>query len=110
MLKVREGMLAKSYYPGSTRLMAQSGGHQMRRFISVTMVGLLLAAIITGIAESHIHPGNSGSHTVLSILFITLTFIHIIINRKAFVRHFLGKTPKVRQIEQYGEKKIASVK
>jgi hypothetical protein len=97
MLKVREGILAKSYYSVSTSLMAQSGGHQMRRSISLTMVGLLLAAIITGIAESHVHPGSSGSHTVLSILFITLTFIHIIINRKALVRYFLGKTPKVGQ-------------
>jgi hypothetical protein len=96
MLKVREGMLAKSYYPASTSLLAQSGGHQMRQFTSITMVGLLLAAIITGIAESHIHPGSSASHTVLSILFITLTFIHIIINRKAFVRYFPGKTPNVR--------------
>ncbi|MBN1191285.1 MAG: hypothetical protein JXA46_16135 [Dehalococcoidales bacterium] len=66
----------------------------MRRYIPITMAGLFFAAIITGIAESHVHPDSSGSYTVLSILFVTLTFIHVMLNRKAFVRYFLDKTPK----------------
>ena len=59
----------------------------MRRVVGIAMAILFLATIVTGIAEGHVHPGNSGSHIVVAILFIASTITHIVINRKAFVRY-----------------------
>jgi len=69
----------------------------MRKVVCVTMAAFFFFTIITGIAESHIHPGHSGSHTVIAIIFIVSTLVHILINRKAFVRYFSSKTLKTGQ-------------
>jgi hypothetical protein len=59
----------------------------MRKAACLTMVVLFLLTVITGFAEDHVHPGESGIHTVFSILFIVSVFIHSAINRKAFFRY-----------------------
>jgi hypothetical protein len=69
----------------------------MRRFICISMMALFFLTIVTGFAESHVHPGQSGIHTVMAILFIASTMTHIIINRKAFVRHFVGSLKATNQ-------------
>lgn len=69
----------------------------MRKFVCISMLFLFLACIITGFAESHVHPGTSGIHTVLAILFVVSAFTHIAVNRKAFIRHFMGAPDKARQ-------------
>ncbi len=62
----------------------------MRRFICIAMIALFSMTIFTGFAEGHVHPGKSGIHTVLAILFVASTLAHVIINRKAFMRYFAG--------------------
>ncbi|POZ59390.1 hypothetical protein C1O63_0703 [Dehalococcoides mccartyi] len=42
----------------------------MRRVVCLSMAVLFLATIITGIAEAHVHPGNSGHHVAVAIAFI----------------------------------------
>jgi hypothetical protein len=69
----------------------------MRKAVCVTMAAFFIFTVITGIAESHIHPGRSGSHTVIAVIFIVSTSVHILINRKAFFRYFSGKTLKAGQ-------------
>jgi len=69
----------------------------MRKIVCVFMALLFLLTIVTGIAESYVHPGQSGIHTVMAILFIIIILIHIIINRKALVRYFFAKTPKAEK-------------
>jgi hypothetical protein len=76
-------------------LLGVSGGYSMRRFIGIAILVLFLATIFTGIAESHIHPGNSGHHIVLSILFIAAILIHVALNRKAFARYLGVSTAKM---------------
>jgi hypothetical protein len=58
------------------------------------MTILFLATVITGFAEGHIHPGDSGHHTVIAILFVISTVTHAAINRKAFARHFNSPAQK----------------
>jgi hypothetical protein len=60
----------------------------MRRFICVSMVILFFATVITGFAEAHVHPGRSGIHTPLAILFVVSALSHGAINRKSLARHF----------------------
>jgi len=69
----------------------------MRKIICIAMAVFFLFTVITGVAESHIHPGQSGSHTVISIFFVISILVHILINRKAFVRYFSGKPLKTEQ-------------
>jgi hypothetical protein len=76
----------------------------MRKTVCVIMATFFLFTIITGIAESQVHPGRSGIHTVIAIFFITSTIIHIVINRKAFIKYFSGKTPKPGQPASDGNK------
>jgi hypothetical protein len=55
----------------------------MRRFICMAMMALFLITVISGFAESHVHPGNTGIHTVMAVLFVVSTLAHGVINRKA---------------------------
>jgi hypothetical protein len=66
----------------------------MRRFVCISMLILFLLTVITGFAEAHVHPGQSGIHTPLAILFILSSVFHIVINRKPFARHFTGTPQK----------------
>ena len=63
----------------------------MRRFISITMMVLFLLTFITGLAEAHVHPGESGIHTPLAILFVVVTVVHVALNWKAMGRYLGGK-------------------
>jgi hypothetical protein len=65
------------------------GGCLVRKGICLIMGILFLVTIISGIVESHVHPGNSGLHTVVAVLFIASIVIHVAINRKSFTRYFL---------------------
>jgi hypothetical protein len=69
----------------------------MRKAVFFTMGAFFVFAVITGITESHVHPGQSEGHTVITILFIVSIFLHILINRKAFMKYFAGKTLKAGQ-------------
>ncbi len=69
----------------------------MRKAVCFTMGAFFIFTVITGIAESHVHPGQSGSHTVIAILFIVSIFLHVLINRNAFMKYFAGKTLKAGQ-------------
>jgi hypothetical protein len=75
----------------------------MRRAVCITMVVLFLLTVITGFAESHVHPGDPGIHTVFAILFVTSILVHVVINRKAFARHFFSKAPSGKPVP-YGGK------
>jgi hypothetical protein len=66
----------------------------MRRFICLAMVILFFATFITGFAEAHVHPGQSGIHTPLAVLFVIFTLTHGVINRRALARHFAGAAKK----------------
>jgi hypothetical protein len=67
----------------------------VRKGICLIMGILFLVTIISGIAESHVHPGNSGLHTVVAVLFVISIIIHVAINRKSFSRYLLtGSTNK----------------
>jgi hypothetical protein len=66
----------------------------MRRYICLTMVFLFFATIITGFAEAHVHPGSSGSHLFIAVLFVVFALVHGLINRKSLARHFVGATKK----------------
>jgi hypothetical protein len=66
----------------------------MRKAVCLTMAVLFLATIITGIAEAHVHPGRSGVHIVIAVLFITATLTHIAVNWKTFLRYFMGVDKK----------------
>jgi hypothetical protein len=69
----------------------------MRKAVGILMMVFFLLTVITGLAESHIHPGRSGSHTMIAIILIVSTLVHILINRKAISRYFSGKTAKTGQ-------------
>lgn len=58
------------------------------------MVVLFFVTIITGFAEAHVHPGQSGIHTPLAVLFVIFSITHGAINRKALAKHFAGATKK----------------
>ncbi len=60
----------------------------MRRVTSITLAVLLLLTIVTGFAEMHVHPGDSGLHVVVAVLFILSTLVHVVMNRKSFFRYF----------------------
>jgi hypothetical protein len=64
------------------------GGLLMRKFTGITMAVLFLATFISGFAEAHVHPGDSGHHTVIAILFMITICAHVSINFKAFTRYF----------------------
>jgi hypothetical protein len=66
----------------------------MRKAVCLTMVILFIATIITGIAEGHVHPGRSGVHTVMAVLFIITALTHVAVNRKSFFRHFMSLDKK----------------
>lgn len=66
----------------------------MRRTVCIIMIISFFLTIFTGIAESNVHPGQSGIHTVMAILFVISAFIHAWINRKAIVRYFTGNSQK----------------
>ncbi|MCF7635016.1 MAG: hypothetical protein LLF82_000494 [Dehalococcoides mccartyi] len=62
----------------------------MRRVVCLSMAVLFLATIITGIAEAHVHPGNSSHHVAVAIAFIASILIHLVLNRKSFSRYLSG--------------------
>ena len=74
----------------------------MRRSVGITMTVLFLAVTITGFTVSP-DSGPPGIHATMAITFITSTIIHVVINRKAFVRYFLGKTLKAEQPASHGK-------
>lgn len=57
------------------------------------MAVLFLVTFITGLAESHVHPGQSGIHTPLAIILFALGITHFSLNFKAF-KKYLGLTDK----------------
>ncbi len=59
----------------------------MRKGICLAMGILFVATVVSGIAESHVHPGKSGLHTVMALLFVAVALIHIMLNRKAISRY-----------------------
>jgi FtsH-binding integral membrane protein len=67
----------------------------MRRFIGLGLIVLFPAAIISGFAEAHVHPGQSGIHQVIAILFVVFIIGHLAINFKS-VKNYLGSKPSVR--------------
>jgi hypothetical protein len=68
--------------------------HGMRRTVCIAIVILFPITVISGIAESHIHPGKSGVHTFFAILFILSTLAHVAISRKSLIKHFTGPVRK----------------
>jgi hypothetical protein len=66
----------------------------VRRTICIIMAISFLLTVITGLAESHVHPDRSGIHTVFAILFIVSTLTHVVINRKSLARHLSGPARK----------------
>ena len=66
----------------------------MRRFICIAMAVSFLATVITGFAESHVHPGSAGFHTVVAIIFVISTLTHVVINRKLMARHLMNPAKK----------------
>jgi hypothetical protein len=60
----------------------------MRRLVCITMALSFLFTVTTGFAEAHVHPGRSGVHTPLAIIFLIATLTHVVINHKAFFKHF----------------------
>ena len=66
----------------------------MRRVVCIATAVLFLLTVITGIAESHVHPGNTGVHVVMAILFIASTLAHVVVNRKPFARYLMGSAKK----------------
>jgi hypothetical protein len=66
----------------------------LRRFVCVTMVFLFLVTAVTGFAEAHVHPGRSGIHVVIAVLFVVFALVHGAINRKSLARHFSGAVKK----------------
>lgn len=67
----------------------------MRKIICTAMALFFLLTVFSAIAEAHVHPGSSGTHTIFAILFIVATLGHVAINRKAFVKHLVGMPKKV---------------
>jgi hypothetical protein len=59
----------------------------MRKIICLTMILFFVITVITGFAEAHVHPGRSGIHTPMAILFVVFILTHMIINRKSIARH-----------------------
>ena len=59
----------------------------MRKIICLAMLVFFVMTVISGFAEAHVHPGRSGIHTPLAILFVVFTLTHMIINRKSIARH-----------------------
>ena len=66
----------------------------MRKIISLLLAILFLAAIISGFAESHVHPGSAGHHTAISLIFAALIFFHVALNFKALTRYLIGSSKK----------------
>jgi hypothetical protein len=66
----------------------------MRKAVCLTMVILFFLTVITGFAESRVHPGESGVHTFLAVLFVVSAFTHAVINRKVFFRYLSGRDKK----------------
>jgi hypothetical protein len=62
----------------------------MRKVVCISMMLLFLATIITAVAELHVHPGSSGHHIIMALLFVAATLTHVWINRKPFTRYFMG--------------------
>ena len=61
----------------------------MKRVITIIMGISFLLTVITGFAEAHVHPGESGIHTPLAIIFIAATVVHAALNFKA-MRRYVG--------------------
>ncbi len=59
----------------------------MRKTICIVMAVLFSVTVISGIAEAHVHPGSSGLHTIMAVLFIVSILTHIVVNRKALARY-----------------------
>jgi len=68
----------------------------MRKVVCLTMVVLFFLTVITGFAKSRVHPGESGIHTVLAVLFVVSTFTHAVINRKAFFKYLAVSSKKAQ--------------
>jgi hypothetical protein len=66
----------------------------MRKALCLIMGVLFLITIITGFAESHVHPGDAGLHTVVAVLFIASILVHAVINRKALARYLMANPAK----------------
>jgi hypothetical protein len=66
----------------------------MRRFICLSMVVLFFTTAITGFVEAHVHPGQSGIHTPLAVLFVIFAITHGALNRKAMAKHFASTAKK----------------
>jgi hypothetical protein len=62
----------------------------MRKGICLAMGILFVVTLVSGFAEAHVHPGRSGLHTVAAVIFVALTLMHVVINRKAISRYFLS--------------------
>ncbi len=68
----------------------------MRRITSITMVVLFVISFVTGLAESHVHPGESGIHTPFAVAFGAVTIVHVILNLKPLARYFRGQPKKLQ--------------
>jgi hypothetical protein len=66
----------------------------MRKLISISMAVLFFVSVITGFAESHVHPGSSGHHTVFSVLFMVVVFAHMALNSRAFRSYLFSSVKK----------------
>jgi len=64
----------------------------MRRFLFFALLISGLLTIIIGIAEAHVHPGTlPGAHIFVASLFVLVTIVHLILNRKAVLKYIRGK-------------------
>ncbi|GEM_PF-1039011 len=66
----------------------------MRKLVNPIMALLFLAAVISGAAEAHAHPGQAGHHAILAGVFALFVIVHIAFHFKAILRSFKGSGKK----------------
>jgi hypothetical protein len=60
----------------------------LKRIVYIIYLAALPLAFFTGVVETHVHPGEAGTHIVVSLIFAVLMVAHIKANYKALARHF----------------------
>ncbi len=63
----------------------------MRRALFFIMLISGILMIILGIAEAHVHPATLPvAHIVVAVIFTLSTILHLMLNRKLFIKYFKG--------------------
>ena len=67
----------------------------MRRGVGIAMMLLILLSVVTGIGESRpAHLGPPVAHIFAAVLLLVTVCLHVWLNRKAFIRYFVGTKNK----------------